>query len=160
MLKQEHTAAAPADLGVEVIGVPAGSEMKLHLRLESVVEGVLVSGTAQLLISGECVRCLDALAFEREVPFQELYYYQGQSVEDADDPRVQDDLIDLEPMLRDAVVLGLPFQPLCREDCPGLCIECGARLEDDPDHQHDQVDPRWAALAEIPVSPNDVKEES
>ena len=54
---------------------------------------------------------------------------------------------DLEPVLRDAVVLALPFQPLCRDDCPGLCAECGARLADDPDHGHgDAVDPRWAAL--------------
>ena len=60
---------------------------------------------------------------------------------------LQDDLVDLEPLLRDAVVLALPFQPLCRDDCPGLCTECGARLADDPDHQHeDAIDPRWAAL--------------
>ena len=57
------------------------------------------------------------------------------------------DLLDLEPLLRDAVVLSLPFQPLCRDDCPGLCIECGARLADDPGHQHEEpIDPRWAAL--------------
>ena len=50
-------------------------------------------------------------------------------------------------MLRDAVVLALPFQPLCRDDCPGLCTECGARLADDPGHQHESaIDPRWATL--------------
>jgi uncharacterized protein len=60
---------------------------------------------------------------------------------------LEGDLLDLEPLLRDAVVLALPFQPLCREDCPGLCIECGARLADDPDHQHEEaIDPRWATL--------------
>ena len=64
--------------------------------------------------------------------------------------RLQDDLVDLEPLLRDAVVLALPFQPLCQDDCPGLCVECGARLADDPDHAHDEpVDPRWAALAAL-----------
>jgi uncharacterized protein len=53
-------------------------------------------------------------------------------------------------VLRDAVVLALPFQPLCQDDCPGLCVECGARLADDPDHRHeDPTDPRWAALAEL-----------
>ena len=160
MLSVDRTVPAPADLGIEIVSVPAGSDMQLQLRLESVVEGVLVSGPALLQVTGECVRCLDDLAVEREVPFQELFYYQGQSVDDAEVPRVQDDLIDLDPVLRDAVVPGLPFQPLCREDCPGLCIECGARLEDDPDHQHDQADPRWAALAAIPASPDDVKEES
>ena len=62
----------------------------------------------------------------------------------------RDDLIDLEPLLRDAVVLALPFQPLCQDDCPGLCTECGARLADDPDHRHDApVDPRWAGLTAL-----------
>ena len=63
---------------------------------------------------------------------------------------LQGDLVDLEPLLRDAVVLALPFQPLCMDDCPGLCPECGARLADDPDHAHDAaIDPRWAALADL-----------
>ena len=53
---------------------------------------------------------------------------------------LEDDLVDLEPLLRDAVVLALPFQPLCRDDCPGLCLECGARLADDPDHAHEDAD--------------------
>ena len=67
--------------------------------------------------------------------------------EDDETSRLEGDLLDLEPLLRDAVVLALPFQPLCREDCPGLCAECGARLADDPDHGHDaEIDPRWAAL--------------
>jgi uncharacterized protein len=57
-----------------------------------------------------------------------------------------DDLFDLEPVLRDAVVPSLPFQPVCREDCPGLCSECGAHLADDPDHHHEVIDPRWSAL--------------
>ena len=61
---------------------------------------------------------------------------------------LEGDLLDLEPQLRDAVVLALPFTPLCEDDCPGLCVECGARLADDPDHQHEEpIDPRWAARA-------------
>ena len=71
------------------------------------------------------------------------------SDKDLDDEvsRLEDDLLDLEPLLRDAVVLALPFQPLCEEDCPGLCVECGARLADDPDHAHEEpIDPRWAGL--------------
>jgi uncharacterized protein len=69
---------------------------------------------------------------------------------------LEDDLVDLEPLLRDAVVLALPFQPLCSDDCPGLCTECGARLADDPDHEHEApVDPRWAVLAELEQDPRD-----
>ena len=59
------------------------------------------------------------------------------------------DLMDLEEVVRDAVVTSLPFQPVCRDDCPGLCSECGARLADDPDHHHDVIDPRWSALADL-----------
>ena len=79
--------------------------------------------------------------------------------DDADDTgtsRLEGDLVDLEPLLRDAVVLSLPFQPLCREDCPGLCTECGARLADDPGHQHeDAIDPRWAALRGLTQTDDD-----
>lgn len=146
---------APADLGIEVLGVPEGSQVELDLRLEAVMEGVLVTGTARAALAGECVRCLEPVGEELEARFQELYVYDGDrdaGVEDPDDEvsRLEGDLLDLEPVLRDAVVLALPFQPLCREDCPGLCAECGARLADDPDHTHDApVDPRWAGLAAL-----------
>lgn len=140
---------APGDLGVDVLGVPAGSPLDLQVRLESVMEGVLVSATAQAAVAGECVRCLDAIARSVEVALQELYAYPGRE-RDADGetelPELEGDLIDLEPALRDAVVLALPLQPLCRDDCPGLCPECGARLADDPAHGHETADPRWAAL--------------
>ncbi|MFN8077041.1 MAG: YceD family protein [Kineosporiaceae bacterium] len=139
---------APADLGTEVIGVPEGSDLDLDLRLESVMEGVLVSGTATGTAVGECVRCLEAVEQDLFVDLQELFVYPGRAhEEDEDDLReIEDDLIDLEPALRDAVVLALPFQPVCAEDCPGLCSECGVRLAEDPGHQHVDVDPRWAAL--------------
>ena len=62
---------------------------------------------------------------------------------------LEGDLFDLEPVLRDAVVPALPFQPVCRDDCPGLCSECGAHLADDPQHHHDVIDPRWSALSAL-----------
>jgi uncharacterized protein len=138
---------APGNLTVDVVGVPVGSPVDLDLRLESVMEGVLVSATAQAEVTGECVRCLDPV----EVSMQELYAYPGRERDvPADDdtqlPELEGDLLDLEPVLRDAVVLALPLRPLCRDDCPGLCAECGARLSDDPEHGHETVDPRWAAL--------------
>ena len=145
------TAPAPADLGIEVLGVPEGSPVELDIRLEAVVEGVLVTGAARAELKGECVRCLEEISREITADFQELFVYDdGDTARDDEDEytrQLQDDLLDLEPLLRDAVVLALPFQPLCQDDCPGLCTECGARLADDPDHQHDApVDPRWAAL--------------
>lgn len=143
-----RTVKAPAGLGTEVIGVPEGSDIDLDLRLESVMEGVLVSGTATGGVAGECVRCLDDVEQDLYVDVQELFVYPGRAREDDEDElrEIEDDLIDFEPALRDAVVLALPFQPVCDEDCPGLCSQCGARLADDPDHQHIDVDPRWAAL--------------
>ena len=141
---------APGDLTVDVVGVPQGSPVDLDLRLESVMEGVLVSATAQAEVTGECVRCLDPITRSVEVTLQELYAYPGRERDFADDdtelPELEGDLIDLEPVLRDAVVLALPLRPLCRDDCPGLCAECGARLSDDPEHGHETADPRWAAL--------------
>jgi uncharacterized protein len=144
---------APKDLGTVVVGVPEGSDIELDLRLESVVEGVLVTGTARVHVEGECVRCLDPVSAEQEVRVQELYYYPDQNIDDGEAERLEGDFIDLEPLLRDAVVLGLPFRPVCRDDCQGLCPECGARLEDDPGHGHEQGDPRWAALQALRAHP-------
>ncbi len=159
MKRVARTVPAPEDLGLAgVIGVPQGAPIELDLRLESVMEGVLVTGTAHAGVQGECVRCLEPIERELDADFQELYsypdageHYGGQAAEgdEGDEEEtlfVEDDLFDLEPVLRDAVVLALPLQPVCREDCPGLCSECGARLAEDPDHHHDATDIRWAAL--------------
>ncbi|HET9858765.1 MAG TPA: YceD family protein [Nocardioidaceae bacterium] len=141
------SAPAPADLGIEVLSVPEGSPVEFDLRLEAVMEGVLVTGTAQADLEGECARCLEDLHDDIVADFQELFVYDGSEAGEDEASRLEGDLLDLEPLLRDAVVLSLPFQPLCRDDCPGLCIECGARLADDPGHQHEEpIDPRWAAL--------------
>ena len=144
---------APADLGIEVLRVPEGAPVEVDLRIEAVMEGVLVTGTARAGLEGECARCLEPISDEIEVRFQELFVYDDREVdpdEELEVSKLQDDLVDLEPLLRDAVVLALPFQPLCQDDCPGLCTECGARLADDPDHTHGEpVDPRWAALAAL-----------
>lgn len=146
-------APAPDELGIEVLTVPVGSPVTLELRLEAVLEGVLVTGTATAGLAGECVRCLVTLEDDLQVDFCELFLYERPADEQDDDEDLlvlEDDLLDLEPLLRDAVVLELPFQPLCREECPGLCVECGARLADDPTHAHEEpIDPRWAALADL-----------
>lgn len=147
MRTESRTVAAPADLRLEMIGVPEGADVQLDIRLEAVMEGVLVSGTARVPLVGECARCLDSLTSHLEVDFQELFVYPGSQEAEEDEPRLEGEMIDLEPVFRDAVVLALPMSPLCREDCPGLCPQCGVRLLDaDPGHHHDVADPRWAAL--------------
>jgi uncharacterized protein len=150
----QRVAPAPADLGVELIGVPEGAELRMDLRLESVSEGVLVSGTVSGPVRGECGRCLRPIDDVVTVTVQELYAYEHSTTDEtADDDevgRMQGDLIDLEPALRDAVVLALPTNPLCRPDCPGLCPDCGVHRDDLPaDHSHQQVDPRWAGLSQL-----------
>jgi len=145
---------APAHLGLELVGVPAGRELRLDLRLESVSEGVLVSGTVSGPVEGECGRCLRPVHDTVEVTLQELYAYEHSTTDETTDDdevgRLHGDLIDLEPALRDAVVLALPNHPLCRDDCPGLCPDCGVPRDDlPPDHSHDTLDPRWAALSRI-----------
>lgn len=143
-----RTVPAPARLEVGLVRVVEGSDVALDLRLESVVDGVLVSGTAHARASGECGRCLEPVDQAVQVDLRELFVYPGTEA-DADAPRMQGDLLDLEPLLRDAVVLELPLQPVCRADCPGLCPECGVRLAEDPGHDHPAVDPRWAALEHL-----------
>jgi uncharacterized protein len=163
MRKLHRDVEAPADLGTDVIGVPEGSVLELDLRLEAVMEGVLVSGTVRGRAVGECVRCLGEAVSEVDADIQELYVYPGRTPEGLDDEddelrELENDLIEFEPALRDAVVLALPFQPVCREDCPGLCSECGARLADDPEHHHESADPRWAALQGLTQVLDDEKE--
>jgi uncharacterized protein len=151
--KAARAVPAPSEFGTEIIGIPEGTELELDLRLEAVMEGVLVSGTVRGRAAGECIRCLDEVQLAVNASLTELFAYPDRVVEDED---VEDDvhelvgdLLDLESVLRNAVVLALPFQPVCRDDCPGLCSECGARLADDPDHRHEAADPRWSALQGI-----------
>jgi uncharacterized protein len=155
-LQVARTVPAPADLGIDVLRAVEGSPIVLDLRLEAVVEGVLVTGSAEVGLEGECVRCLGEVRDEVVAPFQDLFVYTDQNRRGGDDPgdddvrKLEGELLDLEPLLRDAVVLELPFQPLCADDCPGLCADCGARLVDDPGHTHgDTTDPRWAGLAAL-----------
>ena len=145
--------ASSARLGLDMIGVPEGSLLVLDVRLESVTEGVLATGTVTGTATGECGRCLTGFTEDLAVDFVELFAYPNSVTEETTDsdevPRLEGDHLDLEPVVRDAVVLSLPLTPLCRPDCGGLCPQCGERLDDLPaDHAHDQLDPRWAALAE------------
>ncbi|MGM0384629.1 MAG: YceD family protein [Actinomycetota bacterium] len=146
---------APPDLGTVVIGVPAGSEVHLALVLESAADGVLVTGRAEVVLEGECVRCLEPLRTGAEVSLTELYLYPealARAADDGDEDAAEmlhtdGETLDLEPMLRDAVVTSLPFRPLCSADCPGLCPTCGIPLRDaEPGHFHETIDPRFKVL--------------
>lgn len=154
---ETRTAHAPEGLGSGLVLVPAGADVALDLRFEAVSEGVLVTGSAVAPLAGECARCLEPLTTSVEVSFQELYRYlpdPGEDESDDEERFLEGDRLDLEPAFRDAVVLALPLSPLCREDCPGLCAECGVRLaEAGPRHGHgEDTDPRWGPLRQLDVT--------
>jgi uncharacterized protein len=135
---------APEQFGAGAATVKEGTNVSLDVRLEGLHEGILVSAGVDTLATGECVRCLDPVSIPVQVEFQELFAY---SADEAFDFAVRDDHVDLEPVVRDAVVLALPFQPVCRPDCPGLDPETGEKLADNPERSPREVlDPRWAAL--------------
>jgi uncharacterized protein len=153
MQEIDRTLPAPEGWRVELIGVPAGGEVRAHLRLESVMEGVLVSGNLDVPVTGSCARCLEPIEDTLHLDVQELYAYEGSTTEATSEEdevrRIEGDHLDLEPLARDTVVLALPLAPVCTEDCAGLCVDCGQRLDDLPaDHHHEIVDARWAGLAE------------
>jgi len=146
---ETRTVPAPADLHTGLARVPEGADLQLDATLESVTEGVLITVTAVSPVVGECARCLEPVPQTIEVLCRELFSYeQGAGDVDEDGYALDGDLLDLEPVLRDALVLALPLAPLCRQDCPGLCVECGALLaQAGPEHGHESaIDPRWAGL--------------
>lgn len=131
-------------MGQGLATVPAGEVIELNLRLESVHEGILATGEVDTTAIAECSRCLEPLKLTVEVDFQELFAY---SLEQEDDFLVQEEKIDLEQAITDAVVLSLPFKPVCSQDCLGLCPECGVKMAEDPNHVHQaQIDSRWSEL--------------
>lgn len=151
MFTLRETMPSPTRIGLELIAIERGAPLELDLRVESVSEGVLVTGTVVGPTVGECARCLTAFDGQVRVDLTELFAYPDSATEATTEEdevgRVVHDTVDLEQPIIDAVGLDLPFSPVCRPDCPGLCPECGVALAGDPGHHHDQIDPRWAKLA-------------
>jgi len=162
--------------GVELISVPAGEVIEIDARLESVTEGVLLSADVYAVAQGECIRCLDPVEIVIERKIQELYSYEPtnergkkkrkSSTEDltsedldvADEFMMDGDILDLETPVRDAIVLSLPSNPVCNQDCLGLCPECGGKWADLPeDHAHEVIDARWASLGGLTLEDPDFK---
>jgi uncharacterized protein len=152
MTTVREVVAAPSRIGLDMEAIERGAPLDLDLRVESVAEGVLVTGTVSAPTSGQCARCLSAFSGGVAIGLTELFAYPGSATEATSEPgevgHVVDDRIDLEQAIIDAVALELPLSPLCRPDCPGLCPRCGVALSAaGPGHHHDIVDPRWAKLA-------------
>lgn len=154
----------PERIGIDVIAVLAGEEIHVEMRLESVTEGVLVSAELSAVADGQCMRCLDPIELQIDRRIQELYRYapekphtkaerkrarqEADDLDEDDDLMMDGDFINLETPIRDALVLDLPINPLCDEDCPGLCPGCGVKWTLlDAGHAHEVIDARWAGLS-------------
>nr|WP_290707357.1 DUF177 domain-containing protein [Gordonia sp. UBA5067] len=153
MIESHRTVVTPIRIGTEMVAIEPGTEMDLDLRMESVSEGVLVTGTACGETAGQCSRCLEPIEGTVTVFLTELYAYPDSETDkttaDEEVHRVDNDYIDLEQALIDAIGLELPMSPLCRADCQGLCPDCGVVLAvAEPGHSHEKIDPRWAGLAD------------
>jgi uncharacterized protein len=142
---------AEQELGNLAMTVPSGEQLEVAGQLESVQEGIFVAGTVTTHLTGECSRCLDPVQQDVEPRLDELFLYPQKVHKDEleDTVLVTDDQVDLGPLVRDAIAEAAWDRPLCRPDCPGLCAQCGARLENDPNHHHDVLDPRFAALGAL-----------
>jgi uncharacterized protein len=158
-----RTVPAPEYLGVAMARVPVGADLDLDVQLEGVNEGVLVTVTVSGPLAGECARCLEPFTSSTKVRFQELFVRPERLVADAADEADNYELdatglLDLEPALRDAVVLELPLSPLCQDGCLGLCSECGIRLADaGPGHRHEQRGALWDVLKDFRAEQPDGK---
>lgn len=147
MREHELDIPAPEKWGEGLVSIAADEPLEIDVRLESVHEGILVSGTVDTTATGVCGRCLTDIDEPVEVEFQELFAYPGDEANDFD---VQDDHVDLENLVRDAIVLSLPFQPVCQPDCLGLDPDTGEKLtERAGDEEQTPVDARWAALQQF-----------
>ena len=162
----ELTITEHESMGLPFFAIPVGEAIEVDLRISAVSEGVLASAEVRALAVGECTRCLDRIELDLDESFNELFIYETDPrsrsskrhekeivVEDEEEVlTMQGDSIDLEGPIRDALILNLPVNPLCSEDCLGLCPGCGVKWVELPeDHGHDEVDIRWAGLKGLEV---------
>jgi uncharacterized protein len=138
---------APTHYGEAVCVVREGEPLHLSLLLESVHEGILASGTVDTTAQAECVRCLDPMTVSIQASIQELFAYLP---DDSYDYQVVQDEIDLDQVVRDQVVVELPFQPVCSTDCPGLDPETGEKRDaESAKADTTRIDPRWSKLQDV-----------
>lgn len=151
------------DYAIENVTIEPGDELRLARPIDGLVHlartnrGLLVDAGFRTALAMECVRCLRDIEVPIEFEIQEeavpsIDIHSGQPIAatetEEDVLRLTDHHeLDLEPAVRDGILLAEPIAPLCREDCPGLCPVCGERLEDGShDHPDDEIDPRLEAL--------------
>lgn len=149
----ELSGPAGPEVRTEIVTVDDDAPVTAEAMLESVREGILVTGQARAVGNAQCSRCLDPVEVPLACDLQELYAWSADEAEIDElgepGPHLEGDLLDLRPAIRDGLILEMPVAPLCSSDCPGLCPQCGVRLADEPGHEHENTDPRWAALSAL-----------
>jgi uncharacterized protein len=155
---------APTRIGVPLIAIPEGDVIEADIRLESVTEGILLSAEIYAVAIGECIRCLDVVEVVVDRKIQELYRYEPTNekgrkkkrddedvdLDMEDELQMEGDLMNLEIPIIDAIILTLPVNPLCSEECLGLCPDCGEKWATLPeDHAHEVIDARWSGLENL-----------
>ncbi len=145
--REEHLEAEVGDLAVLGSQVAQGKALRIDLLLEALNEAVVVKGTAAATWVGECRRCLRPLEETLHAPILEIFEI---APTEGETHPLAGDLIDVGPVVREAVLLELPLAPLCRPDCAGLCPQCGTdRNEGQCDCAEEAPDPRWADLDQL-----------
>lgn len=134
-------------LGTELARVPGEVPVRMDVVLEPVSAGVAVSGPLSGKIAYSCARCLKP--FDRDFRFEVRELFAPEASEDDDEYPIHEGHIDLEPMVRDTVVLAMPFSPLCRPDCLGLCERCGGDRNLGECTCGPEADPRWTILDQL-----------
>jgi uncharacterized protein len=142
------------DLATSAAAVVPGEPVEVDLVLESIPQGVSVSGTVRARWAGECRRCLEEVVGTAEIEVKEIF---ERTPTDGETWLLGPDEIDLEPVVREAVLLSLPLAPLCREDCEGPAPDrfptvVEGTLEADETEPEPPRDPRWAALDELDLA--------
>lgn len=163
---------APSGIGDDVIGVTEGADVRVSGSFDSIVDGLILSARINAPVHAECTRCLKPIERDWGVYVTAFFPYEsataGRNGKNGREEKGEVEIIagedesedtyplldngafaDLEALIRDTLVEELPLQPLCRPDCRGLCSQCGADLNEDPDHHHDVVDNRFASLAAL-----------
>ena len=145
-----HLRQVLADVRTPMVAVDERQAVVVDAELENVVDGLLVTGRVQATIQAECVRCLTAVSGHLDVPVQELFARSEADAGEDDEPGyavLPGEVLPLDTMVRDALVLAFPSAPRCRDDCAGLCPECGADRNHTTCQHGGPVDPRWQPLA-------------
>jgi uncharacterized protein len=135
------------DLATELARVPPDDPVRIEVIIESVVDGLVVSGPLSGRMAYRCARCLKDFSGGFRYEVEELFSPGARAGDDR--YPIADGRIDLEPMVRDAVVPAMPFSPLCREGCLGLCERCGGDRNLGECSCDPETDPRWSPLGDF-----------